>query len=341
MSARVLVAVPPARRLWCRRAGSSRLTPRASVTVVGLGPGDPKLLTREAHELLTGAKGPVFVRTATHPTLKGLPGLQLRSFDDVYDSANLLQDVYPLIVDRLLAAAATQDVLYAVPGDPCVAEKTVLLLRERAAQMGVEVRLAADTSALLHAHAVPQVRMVSALSFIEPLLAALGVDCLPSLWIGDALDVAAAAHPPFCATAPALLSQLHSRAVASELKLTLMEGYPEDHRVALVHGAGDSVPVQVDWLPLHQIDFSAAIGARTSLYVPALAGQPSLEAVLGGCAAARDALEGPWREGDPSPEQAAAELLSAAQRVSQAAERGDQDALRGALLTAARARGAR
>ena len=46
------------------------------------------------------------------------------------------------IADRLLAAAsAGEAVVYAVPGDPCVAEMTVRLLRERAAPAGVEVRL--------------------------------------------------------------------------------------------------------------------------------------------------------------------------------------------------------
>jgi uncharacterized protein YabN with tetrapyrrole methylase and pyrophosphatase domain len=44
------------------------------------------------------------------------------------------------IADRLLAAASGGDaVVYAVPGDPCVAEMTVRLLRERAAPAGVQV----------------------------------------------------------------------------------------------------------------------------------------------------------------------------------------------------------
>ena len=111
-----------------------------SVTIVGLGPGDPALLTREALEVLTAAPL-VHVRTATHPTL-GQLGLLLRSYDEVYESEATLQEVYPKIVEDLAAAAGEQGehVVYAVPGDPCVAEMTVKLLRERANAGSFQVR---------------------------------------------------------------------------------------------------------------------------------------------------------------------------------------------------------
>ena len=39
-----------------------------SVTIVGLGPGDPRLLTRQAWETLTSASE-VYLRTSRHPTV--------------------------------------------------------------------------------------------------------------------------------------------------------------------------------------------------------------------------------------------------------------------------------
>ena len=57
-----------------------------TITIVGLGPGDPAQLTREAWDVLSSA-GEVYARTARHPTLAGLPaGLAVHSFDDIYDS---------------------------------------------------------------------------------------------------------------------------------------------------------------------------------------------------------------------------------------------------------------
>jgi tetrapyrrole methylase family protein/MazG family protein len=249
----------------------------------------------------------VHVRTATHETLAGLD-LPLRSFDSLYEQAATLQDVYPLIAQQIIAQAqAGESVVYAVPGDPCVAERSVALLRESAATAGVPLRV------------------LSGVSCLEPTLAALGVDVLPSLWLGCALDVAAAGSPPFSSAQPALLLQLHSRAVASELKLTLFCGYAEDTSVALVHAAGDAGGTAVEWLPLHEIDRSARIGARTSLFLPAAArpSPPSLEAVLGGLSRARDALKGPWAEGDPEAGPACERMLAAAQAAA-AANSGEE-----------------
>ena len=161
-------------------------------------------------------------------------------------------------------------------------------------------------------------------------LAALGLDLLPSMYVGDALVVAEAAHPPCSASQPMLLSQLYSRAVASDVKLTLMNQYPDSHSCALVHDAG-GVGTAVEWLPIHSIDFSTRIGPRTSLYVPPLEGSASWEAVMDATAAARDGLWGPWAEGDPMHSDAAAALVDAATRAASAADEDDPQALQGAL----------
>ena len=183
--------------------------------------------------------------------------------------------------------------------------------------------------------------MLSAVSFLEPLLEALGIDVLPSLWVGDALDVAAAGHPPFSAATPALLTQLYSRGVASEVKLTLMAALPDEHRVALVHCAGDAeggkaAKSAVEWMPLHAIDRSEAIAARTTLYVPPWASEAeapaSFEAVLAGVARAHEALDGPWREGDPEHADIAAQLLAAAKAAVAASAKQDAPALQGAFF---------
>jgi tetrapyrrole methylase family protein / MazG family protein len=58
----------------------------SGITIVGLGPGDPSKLTREAWELLATVDE-VWLRTKLHPTVAGLPStLGIRSFDELYDN---------------------------------------------------------------------------------------------------------------------------------------------------------------------------------------------------------------------------------------------------------------
>ncbi len=57
--------------------------------------------------------------------------------------------------------------------------------------------------------------------------------------------------------------------VASDVKLTLMEIYPDEHPVKLVHAAGTAQEI-VESLPLFEIDRSEHIGLLTVLYVPPL-----------------------------------------------------------------------
>ena len=198
-----------------------------TITIVGLGPGDPAQLTREAWDVLSAA-GEVYLRTARHPTVAGLPaGLGVHSFDEVYEQAGAFDQVYQTIAARVLELGARpQGVVYAVPGHPMVAEATVQLIRARLAESG----------------AAP--RIVAGLSFIEPVLAALNVDALPTLQLADALDLAAKHHPAFHPDAPALVAQLYSPLIAGDVKLTLM-----NHGEPVSAAAPDAIVDRIDAVP--------------------------------------------------------------------------------------------
>jgi tetrapyrrole methylase family protein/MazG family protein len=280
-----------------------------TITIVGMGPGDPALLTREAWEVLSQASE-IYVRTARHPTLAGLPaGLAVRSFDDVYETAHEFEQVYSAIAERVLALGRRPEgVVYAVPGHPAVGEATVSLIRAEAAQVGLPVRL------------------VAGLSFVEPALSALGLDALPNLQISDALELAARHHPPFQPDAPALVAQLYSAAVAGDVKLTLMNQYPDEHPVALVHAAG-TPDQQVEWLPLFELDRSPHIAHLSTLLVPALP-QPSAFESFQEIVAHLRAPEGcPW-DREQTHESLRANLLEEAYEVLEAIDAGDAEAMR-------------
>jgi len=223
------------------------------ITIVGLGPGGAGMLTREAHEALSAAHE-VWVRTARHPAVDELPGLDWKPMDTFYEQEDDFSAVYKAIAAEVLRLAERPGgVCYAVPGSPRVGESTVPLILLESEKRGVTVRI------------------VEGLSFIEPALAALGVDALDGLSVSDAVELAARHHPPFPPSAHALVAQLYSRTLAGEVKLTLMNQYPDEHPVRLIHAAGTSGQTVED-LALHEIDRSERIAHLTTLYVPPLAG---------------------------------------------------------------------
>jgi tetrapyrrole methylase family protein/MazG family protein len=272
----------------------------------------------KAWDVLTSPGARVHVRTARHPTLEGLPPhVALTTFDHVYESTKMLQDVYPAIAEELLTIAETvartsvadvpgasreagdafssfvledgddevvvrkderqRRIVYAVPGDPCVAENSVKLLRQMASARGVKVTI------------------VPGVSFLEPTLASLKTDVMPSLCVVDAIDVATAGHAVgMSVDAPTLLCQLYSKAVASDVKLTLMQQFPSDHPVTLVHAAGTK-DEKTETVPLHSLDADVGedIDILTSAFVPAVAGgkygdeKGSVESLLDAIARAR------------------------------------------------------
>jgi tetrapyrrole methylase family protein / MazG family protein len=230
------------------------------ITILGLGPGDPQLLTRHAWRLLENATE-IYLRTRHHPVVPGLPNtLKIMTFDDLYENSASFEEVYDRIVEEILELGRRpQGVYYAVPGHPFVAEATSHAIFQRARQEGLPVRV------------------VEGISFLGSTISALQIDPLPHVAFVDALELVSVHVPPFPPDAPALIAQIHSRAVASNVKLTLLEVYPDEHPVRLVHGAGTQ-DVFVEDLQLHEIDRDEHIGLLTTLYLPPLGPATSFEA---------------------------------------------------------------
>jgi tetrapyrrole methylase family protein/MazG family protein len=232
----------------------------SGITLLGLGPGDSNLLTRQAWQVLESASE-IYLRTRQHPTVAGFPSsLHVYSFDELYENGESFEGVYAQIVDRVLELGCRPEgVIYAVPGHPFVAEATGPEIARRASERGIPWQV------------------VEGLSFVEPLCTALGLDPFPHTALIDALELGSAHIPPFPPDMPAIIAQIYSPMVASEVKLTLMEVYPDQHPVKLVHGAG-TPDMLVESLPLYEIDRNPQVGLLTALYVPPLGAATSFEA---------------------------------------------------------------
>lgn len=231
----------------------------AGLTIVGLGPGSPELVTRAAWEALEQAEE-IYLRTTDHPLTEILRAFaKIQSFDELYDASDDFQAVYQGIVSRLITLSGRPDgVVYAVPGDPMVGEATVSALIDE---------FQGHPRELIVHHGI---------SFIEPCLALVGYDALDGLAVFDALELAQGHHPPFPPDIPALLSQIHSRSVASEVKLTLLNQYPAEHEVQLLQRAGTSQS-SLTKVPLFEIDRIPEFGNQAALFIPPLAAQSAFE----------------------------------------------------------------
>ena len=278
------------------------------ITIVGLGPGDPRHLTREAWDVLSGASE-IWVRTRRHPTVEGLPaGVTIHTFDHLYEKAAQFSEVYATMAARVMELGRrAEGVIYAVPGHPLVGEATVqaiLLQTERE-----------DT----------EVRLVEGLSFVETTLTALGLDALDGLQVMDALELAALHHPPLNPDAPALLGQVYSRKMASAVKLTLMNQYPDDHEVVVVHAAGTSYERVVRCL-LYQLDRRTgqvpSPAHLTTLYVPPFIHVASFEGLQETVARLRSPEGCPW-DREQTHESLRAGLLEEAYESVMAIDEGD------------------
>jgi tetrapyrrole methylase family protein/MazG family protein len=163
------------------------------ITLLGLGPGDPNLLTREAWHILESASE-IYLRTRQHSTVADFPeNLQVHSFDHLYETTDSFGEVYDEIVAQVLTLGSRPEgVIYAVPGHPFVAESTGPEIFRRARGANIPVRVC------------------EGLSFLEPVASALGIDPYPHTALVDALSLAAGHHPPFPPDAPALIAQIYA-----------------------------------------------------------------------------------------------------------------------------------
>ncbi|NBD28078.1 bifunctional methyltransferase/pyrophosphohydrolase YabN [Paenibacillus glycinis] len=220
-----------------------------TITVVGLGSGDADQLTLGAWRKLQEAAHR-YVRTDKHPMMRLFSDHQLayRSFDSFYEQLDSFPDVYEAIADALLKeAAAKQSLIYAVPGHPMVAERTVQLLRERCPEHGIALTILGGES------------------FLDQAFTRLGFDPIEGFQLLDAADL----KPSFIRTElHTVIGQVYDAFTASDVKLTLMEVLPDDHPVTIGHALGVPGEERILTVPLYELDRTPGFGNLSLIWLP-------------------------------------------------------------------------
>jgi len=219
---------------------------KGTLTIVGLGPGAAGHLSLETLQLLEERF--VILRTEIHPTVAEIKrrGISFISCDGWYEKEATFEEVYDKISSFVIEQAKEKDVVYAVPGSPLVAERTVVLLREKAQ----------------HCHIPLTVK--PAMSFLDLAYVELGIDPIEGLRIIDAQDFSALSD---AGQYPLMVTQVYNQIVASDMKLALMDILPDETEVYFLRNLGLEEE-ECRKVPLFEIDRQPAIDHLTSVFIP-------------------------------------------------------------------------
>lgn len=218
-----------------------------TIHILGLGAGDLLQLPLGVYRTLKEAD-PLYLRTADHPVVTELEteGLRYESFDAIYEKHDDFAPVYKEIAETLIALAENASVYYAVPGHPLVAEQTVQFLIEAEKQGRCTLSIAGGQS------------------FLDAIFGALRIDPIEGFQLVDGIGLDS---DRLNMTEHILIAQVYDQFSASEVKLSLMEKYPDDYLITIVTAAG-AASERLRTVPLHELDHAAEIDNLTTVYVP-------------------------------------------------------------------------
>jgi tetrapyrrole methylase family protein/MazG family protein len=204
------------------------------VTIVGLGPGDPNLLTVEARRVLADA-AEVHTRTPRHPALVALPPSTV---------VVTLETPPASLVQTLLALGRRpRGVVYAVPGHPLVGDGAAALLLDACRRESLPCRV------------------VGGVSLLEATCQALGIDA-----VAAGVQLVDPLNPRPDPSRPALVAPLPETPLLPALRDTLLDLYPADHAAIIVNTAVS--PPQQREVPLAEL--AEGPDEPACLYLPAL-----------------------------------------------------------------------
>jgi tetrapyrrole methylase family protein/MazG family protein len=258
----------------------------STITIAGLGPGNPKLRTLETAEAIA-ASGTIVLRTSIHPGIEDLiADERVVACDDLYKSSEKFEDLYIAIARRVVEMASRSDVLYLTPGHPRYGEHVTPAIERLAAEAG---------------HAVV---VLDAVSAFDAMSNALGFDLMarePQMIDATTLAMSLEQSPfsagvvdlsPYRAI---IVTQVYSREMAVAAKLSLGRLFGDEHELTVVRAAG-TAGERLETIPLHRLD-RVDVDHLTTLWVepqPVIAGGRAFSGLLQIAARLRAPDGCPW-----------------------------------------------
>ncbi|MDV4150254.1 nucleoside triphosphate pyrophosphohydrolase [Clostridium sp. AL.422] len=219
------------------------------IKIIGLGPGAPDALTIGAVRALEEGEN-IYFRTEKHPTVDYLKKRlsNFKTYDHYYESLDNFDEVYKSIANDIIKNQKEfGDIIYAVPGHPLVAEKSVFNLISLCDDENIEYEI------------------VPAVSFIDAMMDVLKIDPIEGLKVIDAFDISNQVLDKRIGT---IITQVYNPLIASEVKLRLLDYYNDDTEIVFARAAGIEGEESIRRIPIYELDMQEDIDYLTSIYIP-------------------------------------------------------------------------
>jgi len=208
---------------------------KSKITIVGLGAGDENQLTLGIYKRLKEVHS-IYLRTKIHPVVSFLDeeGIEYQTFDYLYDTLTEYDRVYQEIARIVIEQAKKEkDLIYAVPGHPMVAEKSVQYILHHTENQDVEVEVLGGES------------------FLDAFFSSLKIDPVEGFLFLNGETMGREDLDP---TKHMIVSQVYDQWVASDVKLTLMEFYPDDWPITIASNLGIQGKEVIKEVLLYEMD---------------------------------------------------------------------------------------
>lgn len=220
------------------------------VTIIGLGSGNEDQLSLGIYKILKNAEH-LYLRTNIHPVVNFLDteGITYETFDYLYKSMYEYEQVYKKIsINIINQASSGTSIVYAVPGHPMVAEKSVQNIIEMGKKNNISVEV------------------IGGESFLDTLFSRVQIDPIDGFIFINGEDITSNDIDP---TKNIVIGQVYNKYIASDIKLTLMELYPDEFIVTIVSNLGVDDKEEIKKIPLFELDhYPDDFHHLSSLFIP-------------------------------------------------------------------------
>ncbi len=209
-----------------------------TIQIIGLGAGSIEDLTIKAHKALQ-ENIPTYARTERHPIIQDLrENIDIKTFDDYFEKYESFDEVYEKIKETIIESSKQNEKInYCTAGSPYYGDiVTKKLIDEYKDEINIII--------------------IDGISFLDKCIKLSGYSDYKSIGILDCLE---ADEFSFDVNSFNVVTQVYDLEIASQLKLKLMEIYPDDAAVLII----DVLEENVKKIPLFMLDQEKKYGFST------------------------------------------------------------------------------